>query len=80
MPVFGWQTPAPVAEAACRLEEEFQMEQWGLVEGGHDMDRVAGQVNLNSLSAFLHLLDGDMGHAARVKALRDAIEKLDADM
>jgi len=44
------------------------------------MDRVAGQVNLNSLSAFLHLLDGDMGHAARVKALRDAIEKLDADM
>ena len=56
------------------------MEQWGLVEGGHDMDRVAGQVNLNSVSAFLHLLDGDSGHAGRVEALRGAIEKLDADM
>lgn len=69
-----------MVEAACRLEEEFQMEQWGLVEGGHDMDRVAGQVNLNSVSAFLHLLDGDSGHAGRVEALRGAIEKLDADM
>lgn len=32
------------AQEACRLEEEIQMERWGLVEGGHDMDRVAGKV------------------------------------
>ena len=27
------------AKAASRLEEEFQVEIWGVVEGGHDMDR-----------------------------------------
>ena len=47
-------TPAPVpasvpaqhtaAMEAARLEEEFQMEQWGLVEGGHDLDRAATKV------------------------------------
>jgi hypothetical protein len=72
-------TPAK-AEAACRLEEEFQMEQWGLVEGGHDMDRVAGKVNLNSASAFLHLLDGDVGHAQRHATLQAALAKLDNDL
>jgi len=25
--------------AASRIEEEFQLEIWGVVEGGHDMDR-----------------------------------------
>jgi hypothetical protein len=27
------------AKQASRLEEEFQVEIWGVVEGGHDMDR-----------------------------------------
>ena len=33
----------------CRLEEEFQIEQWGLVEGGHDMDIVAAKVRTQVL-------------------------------
>ena len=65
------------AEEACRLEEEFQMEQWGLVEGGHDMDRVAGKVQVASASAFLHLLDGEEGHATRLAALRGALSDLE---
>ena len=64
------------AEEASRLEEEFQMEQWGLVEGGHDMDRVAGKVNMASASAFLHLLDGLGGHEARLARIRAALAAL----
>ncbi|OQR86812.1 hypothetical protein ACHHYP_20446 [Achlya hypogyna] len=39
-----------------RLEEEFQIERWGLVEGGHDLDRVNCSVNVHSASFFLWLL------------------------
>eukprot|EP00614_Pseudopedinella_elastica_P009093 CAMPEP_0172587868 /NCGR_PEP_ID=MMETSP1068-20121228/6861_1 /TAXON_ID=35684 /ORGANISM="Pseudopedinella elastica, Strain CCMP716" /LENGTH=331 /DNA_ID=CAMNT_0013383029 /DNA_START=73 /DNA_END=1068 /DNA_ORIENTATION=- len=61
------------AEFVSRLEEEFQIEQWGLVEGGHDMDIVAAKVQLASASAFLHLLDGDQGHARRLDRLKQAL-------
>jgi len=64
------------AEEIARLEEEFQMEQWGLVEGGHDLDRAASKVQFASTSAFLRLLDGEDGHEHRVHALRQACEKL----
>ena len=44
--------------AAARLEEEIQIEQWGMVEGGHDVDRVhiavqvaSGRVLLRTLGA-----------------------------
>ncbi|KAF0695594.1 Aste57867_13634 [Aphanomyces stellatus] len=40
-----------------RLEEEFQIERWGLVEGGHDLDRVNCSVNVHSASFFLWLLN-----------------------
>ena len=66
-----------VAEETSRLEEEFQLEQWGLVEGGHDLDRVAGTVKLTSTAAFLHLLDGTDGHSKRLKRLRSALEELE---
>lgn len=39
-----------------RVEEEFQINNWGLVEGGHDVDRVNCAVNLSSASFFVWLL------------------------
>lgn len=39
-----------------RVEEEFQIGRWGLVEGGHDLDRVNCAVNLSSASFLLWLL------------------------
>ncbi|CAK4089579.1 unnamed protein product [Aphanomyces euteiches] len=39
-----------------RLEEEFQIERWGLVEGGHDLDRANCSVSVHSASFFLWLL------------------------
>ena len=41
---------------ASRLEEEFQVEIWGVVEGGHDMDRLNNAVRLSSAGAFMALL------------------------
>ena len=41
---------------ASRVEEDYQMEQWGLVEGGHDIDLADGQVRIRSPMVFLHLL------------------------
>jgi hypothetical protein len=38
---------------ASRLEEEFQVEIWGVVEGGHDMDRLNQSVALNSVALVL---------------------------
>jgi len=42
--------------AASRLEEEFQLEIWGVVEGGHDMDRLNNAVNLSSAGLMMSLL------------------------
>lgn len=44
------------AITASRLEEEFQLEIWGVVEGGHDMDRLNNVVSLSSVGAFMHSL------------------------
>ena len=44
---------------ASRLEEEFQVEIWGVVEGGHDMDRLNNAVNLSSADVFSRLLYDD---------------------
>lgn len=41
---------------ASRLEEEFQLEIWGVVEGGHDMDRLNNSVNLSSAGYLMHCL------------------------
>jgi hypothetical protein len=38
-----------------RLEEEFQLEVWGVVEGGHDMDRLNNSVNLSAVGTFMGL-------------------------
>jgi ATP synthase F1 complex assembly factor 2 len=39
-----------------RVEEEFQIDRWGLVEGGHDLDRVNCRVRVSSASFLLWLL------------------------
>jgi len=41
--------------AASRLEEEFQVEIWGVVEGGHDMDRLNNAVRISSVGAFMSM-------------------------
>lgn len=46
-------------KAASRIEEEFQVEIWGVVEGGHDMDRLNNSVNLASVGVFNELLHQD---------------------
>lgn len=45
---------------ASRLEEEFQLEIWGVVEGGHDMDRLNNAVRLSSVGTFMHLYKNDI--------------------
>ena len=67
--------PPHQAMEMARLEEEFQMEQWGLVEGGHDLDRAATKVSLTSPAVFLALLDDEEGHAGRWGRLKEAVEK-----
>jgi hypothetical protein len=44
---------------ASRLEEEFQVEIWGVVEGGHDMDRLNNSVSLSSVVTFMRLYKTD---------------------
>jgi len=39
-----------------RLEEELQIENWGLVEGGHDIDRATARVTVAAPLTFLQLL------------------------
>lgn len=41
--------------AASRIEEEFQVEIWGVVEGGHDMDRLNNAVRLSSVGTFMSM-------------------------
>ena len=41
---------------ASRVEEEFQIENWGLVEGGHDYDRLNCSVQVTAASFMLHAL------------------------
>ncbi len=40
------------ASEASRVEEEFQISVWGLVEGQHDYDRLNSSVQLHSASLF----------------------------
>jgi ATP synthase F1 complex assembly factor 2 len=42
--------------AAARLEEDHQMEQWGLVEGGHDIDIADMRVRVAAPCLFVRLL------------------------
>lgn len=39
---------AEQAQTACRVEEEFQISSWGLVEGQHDYDRLNTSIQLHA--------------------------------
>ena len=41
---------------ACRVEENYQLENYGEVEGFHDLDKVDIETRLSSAALFLHLL------------------------
>jgi len=41
---------------AGRVEEEFQIENWGLVEGGHDYDRLNSSISVGSARIMLDML------------------------
>jgi hypothetical protein len=43
--------------AAARLEEDMQIEEWGMVEGGHDIDVADARVRIAAPSLFVRLLD-----------------------
>ncbi|CAJ1933922.1 unnamed protein product [Cylindrotheca closterium] len=47
---------------ASRVEEEFQISSWGLVEGGHDYDRLNCSIQMNSAEVFSKaiLLDNEL--------------------
>ncbi len=44
---------------AARVEENFQIEGWGLVEGGHDIDSAGVKVHIAAPSIFLRFLQSD---------------------
>lgn len=52
---------------ASRLEEECQIEWWGAVEGGHDLDRLNNAVSLSSVGAFMGLLWSPEQHEAALR-------------
>ena len=41
-----------------RLEEEVQIEEWGMVEGGHDLDRADQNVRVAAPAVFMRLYKG----------------------
>lgn len=41
-----------------RLEEEIQIEEWGMVEGGHDLDRADQNVRVAAPAIFMRLYKG----------------------
>ncbi|DBB10100.1 TPA: hypothetical protein ACH3X3_001684 [Trebouxia sp. C0006] len=54
--VMHGQLDVQAAITAARLEETYQMDEWGLVEGGHDIDIADMQVRIAGPAVFLRLL------------------------
>ncbi len=47
---------AKKAVMASRVEEEFQIENWGLVEGGHDYDRLNSSIQIHSAASLMQAI------------------------
>ncbi|KAL1519660.1 hypothetical protein AB1Y20_023178 [Prymnesium parvum] len=47
---------AEKAAAAARVAERFQIEEWGEVEAGHDLDAANALVRISAASTFFHML------------------------
>lgn len=45
---------------AARLEEEYNVERWGMIEGGHDMDRGNTTLTLTAASTLIWLRKGEL--------------------
>ncbi|CAN0196198.1 unnamed protein product [Discosporangium mesarthrocarpum] len=56
---FGQVTPQKAFDAA-RLEEEYNVERWGMVEGGHDLDRSNTYLTVSAAATMLRLRAGTM--------------------
>ena len=50
-------TPAQ-ASTASRVEEEFNIDNWGLVEGGHDYDRLNSSIQLHAAEIMIQTTRG----------------------
>ena len=50
---------AASAAVAARVAEQYQVDEWGMVEAGHDLDAANVAVDIASASAFLRLLRAD---------------------
>lgn len=44
------------ALTAAQIEEQFQIDGWGMVEGGHDIDAADIRVRIAAPSVFVRLL------------------------
>ena len=58
------------------MEEEFQAEIWGTVEGGHDLDRLNNRVNLSSVDTFMSLYWDEKELDRRMKCWKEELAKL----
>ncbi|KAJ7569108.1 hypothetical protein O6H91_01G142100 [Diphasiastrum complanatum] len=61
MAVFDEHLNIDEALKAIRVEEDYQIEAWGLVEGGHDVDMADLRVKVSAASVFLKLLSANSG-------------------
>ncbi|KAL7515616.1 hypothetical protein ACHAXN_013380 [Cyclotella atomus] len=52
----GSNRDAKWAVTAARVEEEFNIEAWGLVEGGHDYDRLNSSIQMHSASFLVQTI------------------------
>eukprot|EP01038_Epipyxis_sp_PR26KG_P008666 gene8666-11709_t len=64
---------------ASRIEEEFQLEIWGVVEGGHDMDRLNNCVSLSSVGCFMSLLYDHEEFGDMMEKWKESIEDNEED-
>jgi ATP synthase F1 complex assembly factor 2 len=55
----GLEDKAPVE--ACRVEEEFQISNWGMVEGGHDYDRLNCSIQLHAAVLLKDFIAFELG-------------------
>jgi ATP synthase mitochondrial F1 complex assembly factor 2 len=56
----GFETPEDHFIASSRVEEEVQISQWGMVEGGHDYDRLNCAIQVRAASFLRQCLDHEL--------------------
>lgn len=55
------------AVMASRVEEEFQIDNWGLVEGGHDYDRLNCSIQIHAATSLLQCIAFENADIANVE-------------